>query len=197
VKYLFGMTQNRRPLTHITPTMKKARLDWASSGRAARRYIQFSYRRRNSWSRGRRVVTKAEYLDKGENPRFVVTNLSSQVYEAQMLHEKVYCARREMENRIKEQQLYLFADRISSATMRANQLRLWFSSLSYVILNELRRVGHHGTRMDEATCASKRPRGSAEGREEVAAPRSILVTAGEYRRVASATWEPYFKCSST
>jgi hypothetical protein len=136
--------------------MKKARHDWASSGRAARRYIQFSYRTRNSWSCGRRVVAKAEYMDKGENPRFVVSNLSSQEYESQELYEKLYCARGEMENRIKEQQLYLFADRTSSATMRANQLRLWFSSLAYVMLNELRSVGLRGTRMAEATCQSIR-----------------------------------------
>jgi hypothetical protein len=156
VKYLFGMAKNRRLLKRITRTMKKARLDWASSGRAARRYIQFTYRTRNSWSRGRRVVAKAEYLDKGENPRFVVSNLSSQEYQAQELYEKLYCARGEMENRIKEQQLYLFADRTSSATMRANQLRLWFSSLAYVILNELRSIGLRGTHMAEATCASMR-----------------------------------------
>jgi len=156
VKFLFGMAKNRRLLKRITRTMKKARLDWASSGRAARRFIQFSYRTRNSWSCSRRVVAKAEYMDKGENPRFVVTNLSAQEYEGQELYEKLYCARGEMENRIKEQQLYLFADRTSSATMRANQLRLWFSSLAYVILNELRSVGLRGTRMAEATCASMR-----------------------------------------
>jgi hypothetical protein len=156
VKYLFGMAKNKRLLKRITPPMKKARRDWAYSHRAARRFIQFSYRTRNSWSRARRVVGKAEYMDKGENPRFVVTNLSSQEYEEQELYEKLYCARGEMENRIKEQQLYLFADRTSSATMRANQLRLWFSSLAYVILNELRSVGLRGTRMAEATCASIR-----------------------------------------
>jgi hypothetical protein len=156
VKYLFGMAKNRRLVRRISRTMKKARLDWSSSGRAARRYIQFSYRTRSSWSHGRRVVAKAEYLDKGENPRFVVTNFSSPEYEGQELYEKVYCARGEMENRIKEQQLYLFADRTSSATMRANQLRLWFSSLAYVILNELRSVGLRGTRMAQATCASIR-----------------------------------------
>ena len=156
VKYLFGMAKNRRLLKRISRTMKKARVDWASSGRAARRFIQFSYRTRSSWSRARRVVAKAEYMDKGENPRFVVTNLSAQEYEGQQLYEKLYCARGEMENRIKEQQLYLFADRTSSATMRANQLRLWFSSLAYVILNELRSVGLRGTRMAESTCASIR-----------------------------------------
>src|SRR5271157_449866 len=156
VKYLFGMAKNKRLLRCITRTMKKARLDWASTGHAARRYRQFSYRTRNSWSRPRRVVGKAEYMDKGENPRFVVTNFFSQEYEAQQLYEKLYCARGEMENRIKEQQLYLFADRTSSATMRANQLRLWFSSLAYMILNEFRSVGLRGTRMAEATCASMR-----------------------------------------
>ena len=156
VKFLFGMAKNRRLLKRITRTMKKAKRDWVSSGRAARRFIQFSYRTRNSWSCPRRVVAKAEYMDKGENPRFVVTNLSAQEYEGQELYEKLYCARGEMENRIKEQQLYLFADRTSSATMRANQLRLWFSSLAYVILNELRSVGLRGTRMAEVTCASMR-----------------------------------------
>jgi hypothetical protein len=156
VKFLFGIAKNRRLLKRIAHTMKKARLDWASSGRAARRYLQFSYRTRKSWSRPRRVVAKVEYLDKGQNPRFVVSNLSSQEYQAQQLYEKLYCARGEMENRIKEQQLYLFADRTSSATMRANQLRLWFSSLAYVILNELRTVGLRGTRMAEATCQSIR-----------------------------------------
>jgi hypothetical protein len=156
VKYLFGLAKNKRLLKRISRTMKKARLDWASSGRAARRFIQFSYRTRNTWSCRRRVVGKAEYMDKGENPRFVVTNLSWQDYKPQGLYEKLYCARGEMENRIKEQQLYLFADRTSSATMRANQLRLWFSSLAYVILNELRSVGLRGTRMAEATCQSIR-----------------------------------------
>jgi hypothetical protein len=95
-------------------------------------------------------------MDKGENPRFVVTNLGSDEYEGQELYEKLYCARGEMENRIKEQQLHLFADRTSSATMRANQLRLWFSSLAYVILNELRCVGLRGTRLAEATCQTMR-----------------------------------------
>jgi len=156
VKFLFGIAKNRRLLTRISRTMKKAKRDWASTGRAARRYLQFSYRTRNTWSRARRVVAKAEYMDKGPNPRFVVTNLLSREYEEQELYEKLYCARGEMENRIKEQQLYLFADRTSSATMRANQLRLWFSSLAYVILNELRSVGLRGTRMAEATCQSMR-----------------------------------------
>jgi len=156
VSYLFGMAKNRRLLKLIGRSMKKAKRQWAGSGHSARRYVQFRYRTRSSWSRGRRVVGKAEYMDKGENPRFVVTNLSAEEYGAQELYEKLYCARGEMENRIKEQQLYLFADRTSSSTMRANQLRLWFSSLAYLILNELRRVGLQGTSMAQATCQSIR-----------------------------------------
>jgi hypothetical protein len=156
VSFLFGMAKNRRLLRRISHTMKKAKREWAVLGHATRRYIQFSYRTRSSWSRARRVVGKAEYLDKGENPRFVVTNLSSQEWDSRELYEDLYCARGEMENRIKEQQLYLFADRTSSATMRANQLRLWFSSLAYVMLNELRSVGLRGTRMAQATCESIR-----------------------------------------
>jgi hypothetical protein len=121
VKFLFGLAKNKRLLKRITHTMKKAKRDWACSGRAARRYIQLSYRTRSSWSCPRRVVAKAEYMEKGPNPRFVVTNLTSWEYEPSQLYEKLYCARGEMENRIKEQQLYLFADRTSSATMKANQ----------------------------------------------------------------------------
>jgi hypothetical protein len=156
ISFLFGMAKNRRLLRRITRPMKKAKRQWATSGHSARCFVQFRYRTRTSWSRSRRVVGKAEYMDKGENPRFVVTNLPASEYGSQALYEKLYCARGEMENRIKEQQLYLFADRTSSATMRANQLRLWFSSLAYVILNELRQVGLRGTSMAHATCQSIR-----------------------------------------
>ena len=156
VKFLFGLAKNSRLLKRIAKTMKKAKRDWACLGHAARRYLQISYRTKKSWSCARRVVAKAEYMDKGPNPRFVVTNLPSWEHEPGALYEKLYCARGEMENRIKEQQLYLFADRTSSATMKANQLRLWFSSLAYVILNELRTAGLRKTRMAEATCQSIR-----------------------------------------
>jgi hypothetical protein len=156
VSFLFGMAKNRRLLKRISRPMKKAKRQWATSGHSARRFVQFRYRTRSSWTRSRRVVGKAEYMDKGENPRFVVTNLPVGEYGSQELYEELYCARGEMENRIKEQQLYLFADRTSSATMRANQLRLWFSSLAYVILNELRQVGLRGTSMAQATCQSIR-----------------------------------------
>ena len=156
VYFLLGMAKNKRLLRRIARTTKKAKRDWAGTGQAARRFIQFSYRTRSSWTRSRRVVGKAEYLDKGENPRFVVTNLPDDRWQPQKLYEQVYCARGDMENRIKEQQLYLFADRTSSATMRANQLRLWFSSLAYLILNELRRTGLKDTRLAQASCQTIR-----------------------------------------
>ena len=156
VNYLLGIAKNSRLLARIRRTMKKAKRDWALTGKAARRFVRFTYRTRKTWSRSRCVVGKAEYLDKGENPRFIVSNLPADEFEPQYLYEKMYCARGEMENRIKEQQLYLFADRTSSATMRANQLRLWFSSLAYVFMNELRRVGLRGTKFAQATCQTMR-----------------------------------------
>jgi hypothetical protein len=156
VDYVLGIAKNTRLLRRIRPLMKKVRRRWARSGRAARRYTNLLYRTRDTWSRPRRVVAKAEYLDRGDNPRFLVTSLPQIRYAAAEVYEGLYCPRGEMENRIKEQQLYLFADRTSSATMRANQLRLWFSSLAYVFLNELRCVGLRATKMASATCQTIR-----------------------------------------
>jgi len=156
VDYLLGIAKNARLLRLIRPLMKKVRRSWARSRKATRRYTDFRYRTLNSWSRSRRVIAKAEYLDKGENPRFVVSSLARSRYPTQELYEGLYCQRGEMENRIKEQQLWLFADRTSSATMRANQLRLWFSSLAYVFLNELRRVALRATELASATCQTIR-----------------------------------------
>ena len=119
---------------------------------AFRVYKDFLYRTLDSWSKERRVIGKAKHLAKGANPRFVVTSLERDEISAKCLYEKEYCARGEIENRIKEQQLYLFADRTSAATMRANQLRLWFSSVAYVLLNELRRVGLRSTEFAKAQC---------------------------------------------
>jgi Transposase DDE domain group 1 len=110
----------------------------------------------DSWSRQRRVVAKAEHLTKGSNPRFVVTSLPASAIDARRLYEDVYCARGEVENRIKEQQLELFADRTSAATMRANQLRLWFASFAYVLLDALRRIGLRHTQFATATCGTIR-----------------------------------------
>jgi hypothetical protein len=116
----------------------------------------FDYQTQTSWSRSRRVVGKAEVLAQGENPRFVVTSLTREHHDARTLYEDTYCARGEMENRIKEQQLYLFADRTSTATMRANQIRLWFSSLAYTLMAALRRLGLQGTELAHAQCSTIR-----------------------------------------
>src|SRR5262249_40416517 len=97
------------------------------TGQPARRFKEFSWSTRDSWSRPRRVVAKAEWTRGAANPRFVVTSLGPEEAAPQPLYEEVYCARGDMENRLKECQLDLFADRTSAATMRANQLRLWFS----------------------------------------------------------------------
>jgi hypothetical protein len=152
VFYLFGIARNNRLVKRIVREMKKARRRYYQKRQAQRIYKEFTYRTLDSWSRRRRVIGKAEYLQKGKNPRFVATNLGREKIPAQELYEEVYCARGDMENRIKEQQLYLFADRTSSAMMRANQLRLYFSSLAYVLLSELRRRALEGTQFAKAQC---------------------------------------------
>ncbi len=156
VDYIFGLARNNRLVKMIVKQLKKAKKRFWKTGRAARCYRDFRYRTLKSWSRTRRVVGKAEQLSKGENPRFVVTSLSKQEFAAQELYEDLYCARGDMENRIKEQQLGLFADRTSSTMFFANQLRLWFSSVAYVLLSELRRVGLKGTELARAQCSTIR-----------------------------------------
>lgn len=116
----------------------------------------FGYATADTWSRRRRVIGKAEHLAKGANPRFIVTSLKRQVIDSKALYEQVYCVRGEMENRIKEQQLDLFADRTSTAIMAANQLRLWFSSFAYVLMAALRRIGLSHAEFETATCGTIR-----------------------------------------
>jgi hypothetical protein len=140
VDYLFGLARNQRLRSIIGKQMHQAHLEHQSTAKAARVFAEFDYQTHNSWSRSRRVVAKAEYLDKGENPRFVVTSLSAEQWAAQDLYEKFYCARGEMENRIKEQ-MCLFADRLSTDEMKGNQLRLYFSALAYTLMEALRRLG--------------------------------------------------------
>jgi len=149
VDYLFGLARNQRLGRIIGAQMHQAHVLHQSTGKPARIFAQFSYQTKRSWSRARRVVAKAEYLDKGENPRFVVTSLSAEEWPAQDLYEKFYCARGEMENRIKEQ-MCLFADRLSTDEMKANQLRLYFSALAYTLMEALRRLGLKGTEWAEA-----------------------------------------------
>jgi hypothetical protein len=144
VDYLFGLARNQRLRKIIGAHLHQAHILQQDSGQPARVFAEFSYRTRKSWSCARRVVAKAEYLDKGENPRFVVTSLTAEQWAAQDLYEKFYCARGEMENRIKEQ-LCLFADRLSTDEMKGNQLRLYFSALAYTLMEALRRLGLKGT----------------------------------------------------
>ena len=152
VYYLLGLARNERLLQIIGPEHVQARERYEQNGHASRVFAHFEYRTRTSWSRARRVIAKAEHLPKGTNPRFLVTNLPDDYAEPQTLYEKHYCARGDMENRIKEQQLDLFADRTSTGSLRANQLRVWFSSVAYLLLSALRRIALKGTRMAHATC---------------------------------------------
>jgi hypothetical protein len=149
VDYVLGLARNQRLARIIGGPMHQARLLHQSTGKAARLFTEFPYQTRSSWSRDRRVVAKAEYLEKGENPRFVVTSLSDQQWTAPDLYEKFYCARGEMENRIKEQ-MCLFADRLSTDEMKGNQLRLYFSALAYTMVEALRRLALKGTEWAEA-----------------------------------------------
>ncbi|HEY3322022.1 MAG TPA: IS1380 family transposase [Planctomycetota bacterium] len=154
--YIFGLARNVRLEQELAPEMERAKQKFEAIGKAARVFKDFVYQTLKTWRQPRRVVGKAEHLEKGANPRFVVSNLPLREQDARTLYEDTYCARGEMENRIKEQQLYLFADRTSAATMRANQLRLWFSSIAYVLMHALRRLGLHGTDLEHAQCQTIR-----------------------------------------
>jgi hypothetical protein len=158
VDYVFGLARNQRLEQALTSEVMTATLESIRTGRAARCFKDFSYATRDSWSRERRVIGKAEVTGGEANPRFVVTSLKRSEAAARYLYEKIYCARGDMENRIKECQLDLFADRTSTATMQANQLRLWFASMAYVLLCALRRIGLAHTQFAEATCGTIRLR---------------------------------------
>jgi hypothetical protein len=152
VDYVLGLAKNSRLIKRIQAEMAEAQQLHQSTQKPARVFKDFPYRTRHSWSRQRRVVGKAEYLAKGENPRFIVTSIESEEKQARSLYEDFYCARGDMENRIKEQQLGLFADRTSTAWMRSNQLRLYFSSFAYILMQTLRRLGLKGTELAQAQC---------------------------------------------
>ena len=156
VGYVLGLARNARLVRALGAPLHEAKVEYQTTGVAARRFAEFPYRTRKSWSRARRVIGKAEHLAKGPNPRFVVTNLPPSRGKARHLYEKLYCARGDMENRIKEQQLGLFADRTSAATLRANQLRLYFASFAYVLMHGLRRLGLAGTELARAQATTIR-----------------------------------------
>ena len=150
VGYVLGLARNRRLVRAIGRELEQVREEAERTGEKARRFRDLRYRTKKSWSRERRVVAKAEQLGDKANPRFVVTSLDAISYPAQGLYETLYCARGDMENRIKEQQLGMFADRTSTATMRGNQLRLWIASLAYSLAQALRRIGLAGTALAKA-----------------------------------------------
>jgi hypothetical protein len=152
VDYVLGLAQNARLRKELQENMAKAKAAYEQTQKAAREFKDFTYKTLETWSRSRRVIGKAEYLRQGENPRFVVTSLSADEFDAKTLYEVEYCGRGEMENRIKEQQLCLFADRTSAATMRANELRLWFSSVAYTLMVALRQWGLANTELAKARC---------------------------------------------
>ena len=156
VDFVFGLARNPRLVEELTIEMAWAEDDAARTGEPARRYKDFRWSTLDSWSRRRRVIGKAEWTRGEANPRFVVTSLKRRESDARTLYERLYCARGDMENRVKECQLDLFAGRASAATMRANQLRLWFASMAYVLLCALRRVGLAHTQFAEATCGTLR-----------------------------------------
>jgi len=158
VDYVLGLAKNARLIVEIADELAAAKVEWEETNHAARRFKDFVYSTLNSWTRRRRVVGKAEHLDKGSNPRFVVTSLGIEAYDTRALYEDLYCRRGEMENRIKEQQLCLFADRTSTRWMRSNQIRLWLSSLGYVLVSGLRRLGLSGTKMARSRCDTIRLR---------------------------------------
>jgi len=156
VDYLFGLAKNGRLAAAIAAELAAARQHSEQTGGPARRFKDFTWSTLDSWSQPRRVIGKAEWTGGEPNPRFVVTSLTRAEHEARHLYEKVYCARGEMENRIKECQLDLFADRTSATTMRANQLRLWFAAMAYVLVCALRRIALRHTQFAEASCGTIR-----------------------------------------
>jgi Transposase DDE domain group 1 len=156
VDYVFGLARNERLVAAIQAELAAAAGESTATGRPARRFTELLWTTRDSWSRRRRVVAKAEWTQGEANPRFIVTSLKAREAGARWLYETVYCARGDMENRIKECQVDLFADRTSTRTMRANQLRLWFASLAYVLLCALRRIGLAHTQFAEASCGTIR-----------------------------------------
>lgn len=151
VDFCIGLARNCRLEAEIEEALQEAEQQFRQTGKAARVYREFLYQTRESWPRERRVIAKAEHLEKGANPRFVVTSLSAEEWPAESLYEKLYCARGDMENRIKEQ-LMLFADRTSTSYLHSNQVRLYFSTLAYQLLQALRRLGLRGTEWAQAQC---------------------------------------------
>ncbi len=158
VHYVTGIARNARLEKLLEPALERAEDECAETGEPTRLYEEMRYRTLESWSRSRRVVGKAEITERGPNPRFVVTSFSPDEVDAKTLYEELYCARGDMENRIKEQQLDLFSTRTSGRLMRVNQMRLWLSSVAYMLIDALRRIALEGTKLANAYCGTIRVR---------------------------------------
>jgi len=191
VDYVFGLARNERLRRLIEPQMVTAALLEAETGRPARVFTEFLHKTTTgSWSRERRVVAKAEHLQDKENPRYVVTSLSAAQWPAQKLYEVLYCARGEMENRIKEQ-MSLFADRVSTASLRSNQLRVYLSAMAYVLLQGLRRLGLKGTEWAHAQVGTIRLRLLKIGAQIRITARKVWVSLASgfpWRRMFAQVW---------
>ncbi|MGC9972696.1 MAG: IS1380 family transposase [Bryobacteraceae bacterium] len=190
VEFVFGLARNDRLRRRIGKAMRKAKAEAKRTGQAARVFTEFRYRTRKSWSRARRVVAKAEQIEAKENPRYVVTSLTASAFRPRALYEELYCARGEMENRIKEQRL-LFADRMSAGIMRANQLRLYLSAAAYVLVEALRRLALKGTEMAQAQVNTIRLRLLKIGAQIRFTTRRVVVSmasAYPYRAVFAHAW---------
>lgn len=161
VDFVFGMARNQKLRKIIGGQMHEATEQWNQTGKPARVFTEFEYQtkktKKGGWDRERRVAAKAEHIDGKENPRFVVTSLTSEQWPAKVLYEDLYCARGDMENRIKEQ-FSLFADRVSAETMRANQMRLYLSTMGYILVSGLRRLGLKATALADAQVSTIRTR---------------------------------------
>ena len=189
VDYVFGLARNDRLVDHIHADLAWAQEEAARTGKPARRFADFHWITRKSWSCRRRVIAKAGHLPKGSNPRFVVTSLKAKEWPANTLYEDLYCARGNMENRIKECQLDLFADRTSAAaTMKANQLRLYFASFACVLLCALRRIGLKRTSLANATCGTIRLKLMKIGAQIKISCRRILV-----QMASACPWQNEFR----
>ena len=189
VEYVFGLARNDRLVAKIKSQLAAAEREAIQTRAAARRYRDFQWRTLKSWSRKRRVIGKAEWTKGEANPRFIVTSLDAMQGTAAFLYEDLYCARGDMENRIKECQLDLYADRTPATTMRANQLRLWLASYAYVLMCALRRIALAGTELAKATCGSIRLKLLKIGAQVTVSVRRVkfaLASAHPFREVFAA-----------
>jgi hypothetical protein len=192
VHFLFGLAKNARLLRVLGAQMHQAKQQFQATNEPSRLFKDFTYKTRKTWSRARRVVGKAEHLAKGENPRFVVTSLPLETFDARTLYEQEYCARGNMENRIKEKKLFLFADRVSCQTMRANQVRLCLSTVAYIMMRALRDFGLRDTELSQAQCDTIRVKLLKIGATIQVSVRRVLLALSEafpFQMIFQRAWE--------